>query len=94
MASQIITLQDFTSVQKAQAGISRLFKTAASKKRFYSVMRNQEHLGVLIPKNLWESLIEDLEALSSSSYIKRIAQSRADKKTYSSAEIKKKLGLK
>lgn len=94
MASQIIALQDFTSVQKAQAGISRLFKAAASKKRFYSVMRNQEHLGVLIPKNLWESFIEDLEALSSPSYLKSIAQSRASQTRISSKDVKKRLKLK
>lgn len=90
---QLISQEDFTSVQQAQAGISRLFETAAQSKRFYRVMRNQDPLGVLIPNNLWQALIEDLEALSSSAYLQSIAASRKDRKRISSREVKKRLGL-
>ncbi|MBU0708796.1 type II toxin-antitoxin system Phd/YefM family antitoxin [Patescibacteria group bacterium] len=86
---QLITNEDFTNVQQAQAGISKLFKKAAKNGRFYRVMRNNEALGVLIPNDLWESLVEDLEALSSSTYLRMIAESRDDKKRFTAKEVKK-----
>lgn len=40
-----------------------------------------------------ENLKEDLEALSSLSYLKRIAQARRSKKFYSAEQVKKELGI-
>ena len=91
--TQLITHEDFTSIQQVQAGTSRLFKKAAKNKKFYRVMRNQEPLGVLVPNNLWQSLIEDLEALSSPSYLKAIQASRQDPKRFTAQEVKKLLKI-
>lgn len=91
--TQLIANEDFTSVQKAQAGLTKIFKKAAKDGKFVRVMRNNEPLGVLIPDRIWESFLEDLEALSSENYLKRIAKSRADKKTYTMEEVKKRLGI-
>lgn len=85
-------MEDFASVQEAQAGITRLFTKAKNNGKFVRVMRNQAPLGVLIPNNLWESLIEDIEALLSPNYIKAIADSRKSKRSYSSDEVKEMLG--
>lgn len=95
MTRQIIVQEDFASVQEAQAGISKLFKKAKSKKKFIRIMRNQEPLGVLIPNDMWMSLIEDLEALSSPSYLKAIEESRKGdrEKDISSKQMKKLLGI-
>lgn len=93
MTYQLISQEEFTSVQKAQAGITRLFKKAAKNKTFYRVMRNQEPLGVIIPNNTWLSLIEDLEALSSQNYMNRIAQSRRSRKHISASQIEKELNI-
>lgn len=93
MSPQLITMEDFASVQEAQAGITKLFTKAKNKGKFVRVMRNQEPLGVLIPNNIWESLLEDLEALSSPNYLKSIEESRKDKKVYSSDKVKKILGI-
>ena len=90
---QLITDEDFTSVQKAQAGLTKVFKKAEKDGKFVRVMRNNEAIGVLVPNNVWESFLEDLEALSSETYLKRIAKSRADKVRYSSVQVKKMLGL-
>ncbi len=90
---QFIADEDFTSVQKAQAGLTKIFKKAAKDGKFVRVMRNSEPLGVLVPNEVWESFLEDLEALSSENYLKRIAKSRASKKRYSLDEVKKELGL-
>ncbi len=88
MTQQLITMESFASVQEAQAGITKLFAKAKDKGKFVRVMRNQEPLGVLIPNNIWESLLEDIEALSSPNYIKAISDSRKSKRTYSSDEVK------
>jgi PHD/YefM family antitoxin component YafN of YafNO toxin-antitoxin module len=90
---QLIADEDFTSVQKAQAGLTKVFKKAEKDGKFVRVMRNNEAIGVLVPNRVWESFLEDLEALSSETYLKRIAQSRASKKRYSMEEVKKELGL-
>lgn len=91
--SQFITNEDFTSIQKAQAGLTKIFKKAEKDGKFVRVMRNNEPVGFLVPTNVWESFLEDLEALSSENYLKRIAKSRADKKTYTLEEVKKQIGL-
>lgn len=90
---QLIADEDFTSVQKAQAGLSKVFKKAEKDGKFVRVLRNNEPIGVLVPNQIWESFLEDLEALSSENYLKRIAKSRADKVSYSSAQVKKMLGI-
>lgn len=92
MNNQLITQEDFASVQQVQAGITRIFKKAKDKKKFIRVMRNQEPLGVLIPNDMWMNLIEDFEALSNPNYVKEIKQSRKDKKRYTSKEVKKLIG--
>ncbi|OGG02452.1 hypothetical protein A2W14_06100 [Candidatus Gottesmanbacteria bacterium RBG_16_37_8] len=94
MNTQLISQEDFASVQQVQAGITRLFKKAKDKKRFIRVMRNQEPLGVLIPNDMWLNLIEDLEALSNTKYIQEIQESRQDKKRYTSNQVKKIIGYK
>lgn len=93
MTQQLIRTEDFTSIQEAQAGLTKLFSKAALKGRFYRVMKSNRSLGVLIPDNVWDSFLEDLEALASPEYIETIAKSRASKKRFSAEEIKKELDL-
>jgi len=89
---QLISSEKFTNIQKAQAGLTRLFEDAAETHTFYRVLKNDKALGVLIPNSMWEDLLEDIEAMSSPALMKRIAQSRREK-TYSSGEVKKMLNL-
>ena len=93
MITQLINDEKFTNIQKAQAGLTKLFKKAQSTMSFYRVMKNDKPLGVLIPDNLWENLVEDLEALSSPNYLARIKKSRSQKKRYTLEQIKKELSL-
>ena len=90
MTPQLITQEEFTSVQQAQAGITRLFKKAAQNGKFYRVMRNQTPLGVLVPNDLWNSFLEDLEALSSPNYLKQIAIARNEKGSLTLAQVRDK----
>ena len=93
MIQQLINDEKFTNIQKAQAGLTRLFIDAEKTTSFYGVLKNDQSLGVLVPDKIWKSLLEDLEALSSPNYRNRITISRKDKKIYTSAQVKKQLGL-
>jgi len=93
MLQQLINNEEFTNIQKAQAGLTRLFTKAEKKGSFYRVLKNDKPLGVLVPESIWESFIEDLEALSSPNYRARIARARKEKKRYSRTQIKKALGF-
>ena len=93
MIQQLINDEKFTNIQKAQAGLTRLFARAHETSSFYRVLKNDQPLGVLIPEKIWRSLVEDLEALSSPSYRSRINKARRQKKTISSSQLKKQLAL-
>ena len=93
MIQQLINDEKFTNIQKAQAGLTRLFRDAAKTGSFYRVLKNDEALGVLIPNRLWEDLIEDMEAMSSLNYIARIAKSRKQKRGKTLEQIEKELGI-
>ena len=90
---QLISDEKFTNIQRAQAGLTRLFEDAAKTMSFYRVMKNGKPLGVLVPNDLWENYLEDIEALSSPAYLARIAKSRRQKKRISMADIKKEFCL-
>ena len=93
MIQQLINDEKFTNIQQAQAGLTRLFRTAAGSGSFHRVLKNDQSLGVLIPDNIWASFIEDLEALSSPSYRAEVALSRKDKTRISGHQAKKLLSL-
>jgi len=93
MIKQLINDEKFTNIQKAQAGLTRLFLEAEETGSFYRVLKNDQSLGVLLPDSLWQSLIEDLEALSSPNFRQKIAKARKEKKTIKASEVKKQLGL-
>lgn len=46
-----------------------------------------------MPNSTFESLIEDLLALSSPSYLHNIKKARVEKKKYSSRDVKKMIGI-
>lgn len=93
MIKQLINDEKFTNIQTAQAGLTRLFFDAQKTGSFYRVLKNDQPLGVLLPDNLWQSITEDLEALSSPSYKVKIIKARKGKKTIKASEIKKQLGI-
>jgi PHD/YefM family antitoxin component YafN of YafNO toxin-antitoxin module len=93
MIKQLINDEKFTNIQKAQAGLTRLFLEAKKTGSFYRVLKNDQPLGVLLPDSLWQSLVEDLEALSSPNFRQKIAKARKEKKTIKASEVKKQLGL-
>ena len=93
MNRQLLIDEKFTSIQEAQAGLARLLANAEKEGGFYRVLKNNKPVGVLLPNNTWESLLEDLEALASRKYLAQIRKARNQRKTYSSTEVKKKLAF-
>lgn len=90
MFQQLIADEKFTNVQRAQAGLTRLFQSAHKTRSFFRVMKNDTPLGVLIPNEMWEDFVEDLEAISSPRYLARIAKARKEKGYISMAQLKEK----
>lgn len=80
MIQQLINDEKFTNIQKAQAGLTRLFQSAGKSASFYTVLKNDKPLGTLVPRKMWESLLEDVEALSSPNYRNFIVESRASRR--------------
>lgn len=94
MTQQLIRDEKFTNIQKAQAGLTKLFKKAETTMSFYRVLKNDKPLGVLIPNSLWEDIVEDMEAMSSPNYKAKIAQARKEKNGKTLEQIEKELGIK
>lgn len=86
---QLIRDEKFTNIQRAQAGLTKLFEDAQKTMSFYRVMKNDKPLGVLIPNDMWEDFLEDYEAMSSPQYIERIAKARREKNGVTLEEIRK-----
>jgi len=89
VTKQLIIDERFANIQKAQAGLTKLFTEAEKCGNFYTVLRNDQPLGVLVPRKMWSSLIEDLEALSSPNFRKKIARARSFKKRVKAESIRR-----
>lgn len=85
--------EEFASIHEVQAGTSRLLEKAAAKGSYIRVIKNSKPIGVLMPNSTFERFTEDLLALSSPDYLRNIQKARAEKKQYSSKQIKKMLGF-
>ena len=90
---QLIADERFTNIQRAQAGLTRLFEEARKSMSFFRVMKGDKPLGVLVPNEMWEDFVEDMEAMTSINFQRKIAAARRDKKSYTMEEVKQKLGI-
>ena len=57
------------------------------------ILRGKKTLGYFLSENTFDSLIEDMEAMSSSNYLKSIQKARKSKKLTSLSEVEKKYGI-
>lgn len=87
---QLIADEKFTNIQRAQAGLTRLFEEARKTMSFFRVMKNDKPLGVLVPNEMWEDFLEDIEALTSPRFLARITKARKEKGGLSLKQLKKK----
>ena len=78
--AQLLTAQKIISTKHFQSKFASVVKEAEKNGKYYNVVRNSESIGVFLPKRMWESLLEDLEALTSPNYLRKIAKSREEYK--------------
>lgn len=93
MSPRFLRKERFASIQEAQAGLSKLLMQAELHGSFVRLMRHNKPLGVILPNKTWESLLEDLAAYSSSTYLRSIAVARRGKKRYAAAQVKRLLKI-
>lgn len=73
-----LTSQKIISTKHFQAKFATMVKEAQKNEKYYNVVKNSESIGVFLPTIIWESLLEDIEALGSKDYKKKIAKSRKE----------------
>lgn len=78
--AQLLSAQKIISTKHFQTKFASVVKEAEKNGDYYNVVRNSESIGVFLPTRMWESLLEDMEALSSPNYLKKIAQAREETK--------------
>lgn len=93
MHQKLFQREEFASIQQIQAGTSKLLRGAQARGSFIRVLKSSKPIGVLMPNSTFDTLTEDLLALSSPSYVTNIKKARNERKPYSSKEVKKMLGL-
>lgn len=57
------------------------------------ILRGKSTLGYFLAEDIFNDLIEDMEAMSSSGYLKSIIRARQSKRLTSLAQVEKKYGL-
>ena len=75
-AIRLLQAQKIISTRHFQSQFASMVKKARLEGSYYNVVRNSESVGVFIPKEMWEDLLEDMEAWSSKRYLRDIRESR------------------
>lgn len=74
--TKLLTAQKIISTKHFQSQFASVVKEAKKKGNYYNVVRNSESVGVFLPTEIWEALLEDIEAMSSKNYLANISESR------------------
>lgn len=77
MSLHLLTAQKIISTRNFQSQFAKMLKNAEHHGIYYNVVKNGESVGVFLPIHFWESLLEDMEGLSSPRYLAGIAEARA-----------------
>ncbi len=76
MSQKLLRSQKIISTRQFQSQFAKMVKNAEEQGIYYNVVRQGETVGVFLPTLFWESLLEDMEALSSPNYLASIAEAR------------------
>ncbi len=76
--AQLLTSQKIISTKHFQSQFASMVKKAKEDGKYYNVVRNSESIGVFLPIEMWESLLEDIEASASPNFKRKIAQARKE----------------
>lgn len=93
MSPTLLRKERFASIQQAQVGLSKLLTQAEFQGSFVRLLRHNKPVGVILPNKTWESLLEDLAAYSSPTYLRSIAAARRGKKRYTARQVKRLLHI-
>lgn len=74
----LLTGQKIISTRQFQSQFAAMANQAKKNHNYYNVVRNGKSVGVFMPIDQWEDLLEDLEALSSPNYLAKIKAARAE----------------
>jgi len=77
MSQVLLQAQKIISTRNFQSQFAKMVKNAEEQGIYYNVVKNGDSVGVFLPIHFWESLLEDMEALSSPNYLKSIEEARA-----------------
>ncbi|MFH1410916.1 MAG: hypothetical protein ABIG80_05150 [Patescibacteria group bacterium] len=78
MSLHLLTAQKIISTRNFQSQFAKMLKNAEKHGFYYNIVRNGESIGVFLPIHFWESLLEDMEAPSSTRYLAGIAKARKE----------------
>ena len=78
MSQVLLQAQKIISTRNFQSQFAKMVKNAEEQGIYYNVVKNGESIGVFLPAHFWESLLEDMEALSSPNYLKSIEEARKE----------------
>ena len=78
MSQTLLKAQKIISTRKFQSQFATMLKNAEEQGIYYNIVRNGDSVGVFLPIHFWESLLEDMEALSSPNYLKSIEEARKE----------------
>ena len=85
---KILQKENVINIKELQKGPSRHLQGITR------VLRGGTTYGYFMNQEIFDNLIEDLEAISSPNFTKSITQSRKSKQTLTMEQVKKKYGLK
>jgi len=88
--ARVLRKENFVSIRDLQKSPT---KSLTSTEWMKFIINNWKPMGVYIDYSDWEELFEDLEALKSEKYLKKIEESRKDKNIYSREDVIKKFNL-
>ena len=70
--AKLLSSQKIISTKNFQSKFAAMTKEADVNGDCYNIVKNGESIGVYLPKKMWESFIEDLEAANSDSFKQKI----------------------
>lgn len=75
---QLLTSQKFVSTKEFQTKFADIVKQAKKQMSYFQIMKHGNSVGVFLPNDVWDDILEDLEALDSPKYLNNIQTSRRE----------------
>ena len=86
--AQLLRTQKIISTREFQSKFAAMLKKAKEYGCYYNVVSHSTPVGIFMPTDMWENLLEDFEALQSPSYLASIKEAREQVRRGESVDIK------